>query len=114
MTIEIRPPNAALLMGGPLMEFHEQHPLLENISQVVPNTDGMETYDPPEKFGLLLMDQSYVIAGQFALRFADVNGFKNVGDRDDRQRQQCGLEWMEPFRLPGLKRFARRDVRFGE
>jgi hypothetical protein len=110
----IRPPNAALLMGGPLMEFHEQHPLLENISQVVPNTDGMETYDPPVKFGLLLMDQSYVIAGQFALRFADVNGFKNVGDRDDRQRQQCGLEWMEPFRLPGLKRFARRDVRFGE
>ena len=114
----IRPPNSALLMGGPLMEFHEQHPLVENISQVVPNTDGMDTYDPPVKFGLLKIDQSYVIAGQFALHFEDVNGFKNVSDMGDRQHRmaswQRGLNWMEPFRLPGLKQFTKREFRFGE
>src|ERR1017187_5842330 len=114
----IRPPDPAILMGGPHMEFHEQHPLLENISQVVPNTDGMETYDPPVKFGLLLMDQSYVIAGQFALRIYDVDGFKHVSDLGDRQRRaaalQRGLDWMEPFRLQGLKRFTRREFRPGE
>ena len=116
----IRPPNAALLMGGPLMEFHEQHPLLENLSQVVPNTDGMETYDPPVKFGLLKMDQSYVIAGQFALRLEHWNMFKDVLGMDDRQRQQNvaalqrGLAWMEPFRLTGLKRFTRRTFQSGE
>ncbi len=112
----IRPPNPGILGGGPLMEFHEQHQLLENISQVVPNSDGMEMYDPPVKFGLLLIDQSYVIAGQFALSFEDVNGFKDVWGIDDRQRQrymanfQRGLEWMEPFRLAKLKRFPTRVV----
>ena len=116
----IRPPSPSLLGGGPLLEFHEQHPLLEAISQVVPNTDGMKTYDPPVKFGLLQMDQSHVIAGQFALRLADVNGFKNVGGLDERQRQQWvaslqrGLDWMEPFRLPGLKRFTKRTFLSGE
>jgi len=110
----IRPPNPAILGGGPLMEFHEQHPLMENISQIVPNTDGMETYDPPVKFGLLLIDQSYMIAGQFVLRIEDVNGFKNTSSMDDRQRQQRvaalqrGLEWMEPFRLNEVKRFTTR------
>jgi hypothetical protein len=116
----IRPPDPAILMGGRHMEFHEQHPLLENLSQVVPNTDGMETYDPPVKFGLLKMDQSYVIAGQFALRLEHWNMFKDVLGMDDRHRQQNaadlqrGLEWMESFRLPELKKFARRTVRSGE
>ncbi len=62
----IRPKDPAILGGGRLMEFHEQHRLLEKISQDVPNSDGLETYDPPVKFGVLVMDQSYVIAGQFA------------------------------------------------
>lgn len=116
----IRPPDPAILEGGPLMEFYEQHPLLENISQVVPNTDGMETYDPPVPFGLLKIDQSYVIAGQFVLRLEDVNEFKNVAGLDERQRQQRvaawqrGLERMEPFRLKELKRFTKREFRPGE
>src|ERR1035438_2091934 len=38
----IRPPNGATLMGGPPMEFYEQHPRLENISQTVPNTRSEE------------------------------------------------------------------------
>jgi hypothetical protein len=116
----IRPPSPSLLGGAPLMEFHEQHPRLEAISQIVPNTDGMETYDPPVKFGLLQIDQSYVIAGQFALRLETAHLLNNMSGLDDQQRQQRvaslqrGLDWMEPFRLPGLKRFTRRTFLSGE
>ena len=63
----IRPPNPAILMGGPLMEFHEEHPSLQAVSRSVPNTDGLETFDPSVKFGLLVIDQSYVIAQRFDL-----------------------------------------------
>ena len=112
----IRPPNPATLMGGPLIEFHEQHPLLAEVSQTVPNSDGMETYDPPVKFGVLVMDQSYFIAGQFALRLEHGNMFKHVTGWKEEERQrrvadlQRGLEWMEPFRLTGLKQFTTRSL----
>ncbi len=110
----IRPPDPAIIMGGPFMEFHEHHPLLENISQDVPNSDGLEFYDPPVKFGLLNIDQSYIIAGQFGLRIYDGNGFTNVSDLEERRRRvaalQIGLEWMKPFRLMELKRFTRRTI----
>jgi hypothetical protein len=110
----IRPRDPACLGGAPPLEFHEQHPLLEKVSQIVPNSDGMETYDPPVKFGVLVMDQSYVIAGQFALRLEYVNEFKNESGMDEQQRQrtvaafQRRLERMEPFRLRELKRFPTR------
>lgn len=116
----IRPPNPGLLMGGPWVEFHEQHPLLKDISQTVPNTDGLEIYDPPVNFGVLVIDQSLIIAGQFALRFVDVDGFKNLSGMSDERRQrsmtlyQQLLDRMEPFRLKGLKTFPTRPFRPGE
>jgi hypothetical protein len=108
----IRPSNPALLMGGPLIEFHEQHPLLEKVSQCVPNTDGMEIYDPPVKFGVLIMDQTYVIAGQFALHLQHGDG-AGLPEREKQQREaqvQSRLEWMEPFRLTKLTKFATRSL----
>lgn len=116
LDFSIRPPNPAILMGGPLMEFHEQHPLLAEVSQTVPNSDGMEIYDPPVKFGVLVMDQTYVIAGQFALRLDHGDMFKNVVGWDEKTRQRCvadlqrGLAWMEQFRLTQLKRFTTRTL----
>jgi hypothetical protein len=106
----VRPPNPAILMGGPLIEFHEQHPLLAEVSQTLPNSDGLQIYDPPIKFGVLQLDQTYVIAGQFAVRFeyGDPIGF----DEQTRQRQkaefQQRVDWMQPFRLKQLKQFTTR------
>ena len=79
----VRPPHPGLLMGGPPMKFHEEHPLLANIQQDVPNTDGMEIYDPPVKFGVLVIDQTYVIAGQFALRLDHGDRLQNVSGWKD-------------------------------
>src|ERR1017187_5482133 len=84
----IRPPNGATLMGGPPMEFYEQHPRLENISQTVPNTDGMEVFTPPVKFTLLVMDQSHIIAQRFELRIENEDIFKNAVGMDEPRRQQ--------------------------
>jgi hypothetical protein len=108
----VRPPNPGLIMGGPLMEFHEQHPLLEEVSQTVPNSDGLEVYDPPVKFGVLLLDQTYVVAGQFALRlnYGDVVGLDEQKKQNHRAQFQRKLEWMEPFRLEQLKRFTTRTL----
>jgi hypothetical protein len=111
----IRPPNPSLLMGGPLIEYHEQHPLLAKVSQTVPNTDGMEEYDPPVKFGVLVMDQTHIIAGKFALHLDHGNWFECVSGWSEQERQhrvadlKRGLEWMEQYRLPGLKGFSRKD-----
>src|SRR5580692_5689207 len=49
----IRPPNPATLEGGPCLKYCEKHELLANVSQTVPNTDGMEVFNPPVKFTLL-------------------------------------------------------------
>ncbi len=62
----IRPPNPATLEGGPLIEYREQHPLIETCGQFIPGGDG-EEFDPPLKFGALLLDQSYVIAEKFEI-----------------------------------------------
>jgi hypothetical protein len=106
----IRPPNGATLMGGPPMEFYEQHPRLENISQTVPNTDGMEVFTPPVKFTLLVMDQSHIIAQRFVLRIEDGDIFKDaIGMDENRKQRQAedlkrGLDWMEKFRMPALQK----------
>lgn len=102
----IRPPNGATLMGGPPMEFYEEHPKLENISQMVPNTDGMEVFTPSVKFTLLVMDKSYVIAQHFLLRIENADIFKDaIGMDENRKQRQAevlkrGLDWMERFRMP--------------
>ena len=106
----IRPPNGATLMGGPPMEFYEQHPKLENISQTVPNTDGMEVFTRPVKFTLLVMDKSYVIAQHFMLRIENADIFKDAIGMDENRKQRNagdlkrGLDWMEKFRMPALQK----------
>jgi hypothetical protein len=53
------------LRGGPVIEFYEQHQLLdEERLQGVPGGDG-EVFNPPLKFQLLILDQTYVIAERF-------------------------------------------------
>jgi len=64
----IRPPDPNILMGGPLIELHEQHPRLEHRDlQDVPGGDG-EEFEPPLKFKLLILDQTYVIAEEFEIQ----------------------------------------------
>lgn len=63
----IRPTDPNLIEGGPLMEFHEQHPLLDaGHLQMVPGGDG-EVFNPPLKLKLLILDQSHIIAEKFEL-----------------------------------------------
>ena len=106
----IRPPNPATLMGGPPMEFYEQHQRLESVSRCVPNTDGMKVFDPSVVFHLLVIDQSYIIAQQFVLRIENDNIFKDATGIDDAQKQQFakdlkrGLDCIEKFRLPDGKK----------
>ena len=65
MDYSIRPTNPATIMGGPLIEFHEQHSLLNDPRlQCIPGGDG-EVFNPPFKFSLLIIDQSHVIAEKF-------------------------------------------------
>lgn len=108
----VRPPNPAIIEGGPLIKFHEQHPLLADVSQTVPNSDGLQIYDPPVQFGVLELDQTYVIAGQFALQleYGDPIG----PDEQTRQRLraefQRRVDWMQPFRLKQSKRHTTRSL----
>lgn len=61
----IRPMDSNTYVGGPLVEFHEEHELL-NAShlQMIPGGDGA-IFNPPLKLGVLIFDQSYVIAEKF-------------------------------------------------
>jgi hypothetical protein len=108
----IRPPSPAILMGGPPMEYFEQHPRLSDVSQCVPHTDGMEYFNPPIKFNLLLISQSYFIAQHFILRIENENMFSNAIGMDEQRKQRDAetvkqeLEWMEKFRLPALQKRA--------
>ena len=63
----IRPVNPNTYQGGPLVEFHEQHELLNAPHlQMIPGGDG-EIFNPPLKLGVLIFDQSYVIAEKFEI-----------------------------------------------
>ena len=67
----IRPPHPGIIMGGPLISLHEQHPRLENwCLQLVPGGDG-EEFDPPLALKLLEIDQSWVIAETFEVDRSD-------------------------------------------
>ncbi len=64
----IRPKKPSIIEGGPPIKIPEQHELLNDPKlQYVPATDG-EIFNPPIKFKLLEMGQSYVIAERFNLR----------------------------------------------
>lgn len=63
----IRPKNPATIEGGPMIEFHEKHPLLEaGHLQLVPGGDG-EVFRPPLDLKVLILDQSHVIAERFEI-----------------------------------------------
>jgi len=63
----IRPPRPSAMEGGPSIEYFGRHPLLESQHlNYVPGGDG-EYFCLPEKWKLLLFDQSYVIAEKFEI-----------------------------------------------
>jgi len=63
----LNPPTPGMYLGGPEIQFFDTHPLLEDKRlQVYPGGNG-ELFNPPLKFGLLILDQSYVIAERFLL-----------------------------------------------
>jgi hypothetical protein len=97
----IRPSNPALLMGGPLIEYHEEHPLLQKVSRIVPNTDGMDSWAPSVKFAVLIIDQSYIISQRFEIQ---IEYGKVIGLTPERQQQRLENintvnDWMKPFQL---------------
>jgi len=62
----IRPKDPNTIEGGPLIEFHEHHRLLETADgECVPGGDGLIRFNPPLKLKLLILDQSFVIAERF-------------------------------------------------
>ena len=63
----IRPVNAAVIEGGPLVEYHEEHTLLNGPGlQCTPGGDG-EVFDPPLVLRVLILGDSYVIAERFSI-----------------------------------------------
>ncbi len=62
----IRPMRPTIMEGGPAIEFHEEHPKLNASLQYIPGGDG-EEFNPPRKFTMLELDQSYVIAERFLI-----------------------------------------------
>jgi hypothetical protein len=101
----LRPANPATLEGGPCIEYHETHERLEKVSRSVPNTDGMETWNPAIRFALLRIDQSYVIAQRFEMSILS-DGVTGWSGRTPEQEQKMmeslkkALESIDKYRLP--------------
>ena len=63
----IRPPNPRTMEGGPEIKFSTDDPRLADPAlQYVPGGDG-EVYDPPRRYQLLELDQSWIIAERFEI-----------------------------------------------
>jgi hypothetical protein len=61
----IRPKDPAIIMGGPRLKFSTDDPRLNDPRlQLIPGGDGY-VFDPPRRFQLLELDQTYIIAGRF-------------------------------------------------
>ena len=60
-----KPPNC--LEGGDFVRYFEQHERLETIGQDIPHSDGLESFNPPIKFTLLELEDTYVIAERFEM-----------------------------------------------
>ena len=75
----IRPMHPNIIEGGPLIEFHEEHPRLNPSLQAIPGGDG-EQFDPPVKFTILILNQSYIIAERFLIRAEKPEDA--IGERD--------------------------------
>jgi hypothetical protein len=64
----IRPRDPSIYEGGPPLEWHEHHQLLDSSGlQMIPGGDG-EEFTPPRKLSVLVLGQSYVIAETFEIR----------------------------------------------
>jgi hypothetical protein len=106
-------------MGGPLLEFYEEHQMLQSVSQTIPNTDGLKTWDPSIKFTLLNIDQSYAIAQRFELSIENNNIFGNsLGGSEERKKRDLkvlkrAVDWMDQFRLPEKARPIRKSPHTG-
>jgi len=100
----IRPTNPAILEGGPCIKYYEKHELLDTVSQTVPKTDGMEVFNPPVKFILLNIDQSYIIAERFEMIILNDGVTTMMGWTPMRKQQKMealkrGLDSMDKYRL---------------
>ena len=99
----IRPANPWLGGGGPCIEYLENHEALQNYSQTVPNTGGRKTFDPPVKFTMLSIDQSYVIAERFELTILSdgsrVAGWSPAEKKFQLERLRQGLDSIDKYRL---------------
>jgi hypothetical protein len=63
----IRPKPPEILEGGKCVEYYEEHPRLLTVSQCVPHSDGMKYFNPPIRFKLLVLENTWVIAERFEL-----------------------------------------------
>jgi hypothetical protein len=63
----LNPPTPEILPGGPEIQYFDAHPLLEDKRLQRHSGGNGEVFHPPMKFGLLIVDQSYVIAESFLL-----------------------------------------------
>lgn len=65
----IRPRNPHTLEGGPCVELHEQHELLDvkHLRQFMSAEAEEDSASPPPHMKLLVLDQSYVIAQRFEI-----------------------------------------------
>jgi hypothetical protein len=105
----IRPANPATLVGGPWIRYYEQHDLLDAVSKTVPNTDGMEVFNPPVKFALLKIDRSCIIAQRFEMIILG-DGVTNTIGWTPMQKQQNmealnrALDSIDKYRLPPLQK----------
>jgi hypothetical protein len=105
----IRPANPALLMGGPCIGYYEKHDLLDTVSQTVPNTDGLEVFDPPVKFALLIIDQSYIIAQRFEMIIVSdgvttTTGWTPMEKQQKMEALNRALDSIDKYRLPPLQK----------
>ena len=61
----IRPKDPNIIMGGAFLKFSTDDPRLNDPRlQYIPHLDG-PVFDPPRRFQLLELDQSYIIARRF-------------------------------------------------
>jgi hypothetical protein len=62
----IRPPNPASMVGGPLITLSADDPRVFDARLQEINDDG-KVYDPPRRFQVLDLDQSWIIAERFEI-----------------------------------------------
>jgi hypothetical protein len=62
----IRPQNPGTIVGGPPIKFSTDDPRLNDPNlQYVPGRDDGELFNPPRRYQLLELDQSWIIAVRF-------------------------------------------------